>query len=71
MSGEKRFELRLADFEVKEGDIFILREYNPVKKEFTGRKIRKVVGNVVHVNPTKMYSLDEIEAHGFNIIELK
>jgi len=71
LKGEKKFELRLADFEVKEGDILVLKEYNPKKKEFTGRKIKKIVGKVVHVNPAKMYSLDEIEANGFNIIELK
>lgn len=69
--GEKKFELRLADFEIKEGDILLLREFDPVKKEFTGRKIKKTVGKVVYVNPTKMYSLDEIESFGFNIIELK
>ena len=71
LKGEKKFELRLADFEVKEGDILVLKEYNPKKKEFTGRKIKKIVGKVVFVNPAKMYSLDEIEANGFNIIELK
>jgi len=71
LKGEKKFELRLADFEVKEGDILVLKEYDPKKKEFTGRKIKKIVGKVIFVNPTKMYSLDEIETRGFNIIELR
>lgn len=71
LNNEKKFELRLADFEVKEGDILILKEYNPKKKEFTGREIKKEVGKVVFVNPTKMHTLEEIEKYGFNIIELK
>ena len=71
LSGEKKFELRLADFEIKEGDVLVLKEFDPVKKELTGRKIKKTVGKVVYVNPAKMYSLDEIESFGFNIIELK
>ncbi len=71
LNGKKKFELRLADFEVKEGDILVLKEYDPKEKKFTGREIKKKVEKVIHVNPTKMYSLDEIETYGFNIIELK
>lgn len=71
LSGEKRFDLRLADFEVKEGDVLVLKEYNPKKKEFTGRELRKKIGKVIFVNPTKMHSLEEIKKYGFNIIELK
>ena len=71
LNGEKKFDLRLADFEIKEGDILILKEYDPEKKEFTGREVRKEAGKVVFVNPAKMHTLDEIEKYGFNVIELK
>ncbi|HPO75467.1 MAG TPA: DUF3850 domain-containing protein [Candidatus Pacearchaeota archaeon] len=37
-SGKKKFELRLADFKIKEGDVLILEEWDPKKKEYTGRK---------------------------------
>jgi ASC-1-like (ASCH) protein len=31
-SDKKRFELRLADFDIKEGDTLILEEWNPETK---------------------------------------
>jgi len=37
LSGEKNFELRLADWECKPGDILLLKEWNPELKEYTGR----------------------------------
>ena len=40
-SGKKRYELRLNDFEINGGDIFILEEWNPKTKLYTGRKIEK------------------------------
>jgi len=42
-SGEKDFELRLADFEISEGDNLILKEFNPKTKEYTGRIMTKLV----------------------------
>jgi hypothetical protein len=33
----KNFELRLADFDIQEGDNLILKEYNPNLKNYTGR----------------------------------
>ena len=41
LSGKKKFEIRLADFEISEGDILRLEEYNE-KREPTGRFIEKV-----------------------------
>ena len=38
-SGKKKFELRLADFDIKEGDTLILEEWNPETKQYTGRKL--------------------------------
>ena len=36
LEGKKKFEVRLADFEVKEGDTLILEEYDPDIKKYTG-----------------------------------
>lgn len=69
--GEKTCDIRLADFEVNEGDTLILEEYDPKKKEYTGRKITKTVKKVIHFDPTKMHTIEEIEKYGFNIIELE
>ncbi|MEK7181233.1 MAG: DUF3850 domain-containing protein [Patescibacteria group bacterium] len=42
-SGKKKFELRLNDFEAKEGDTLILEEWDPKTKSYTGRKIEKKI----------------------------
>jgi hypothetical protein len=68
---KKNTELRLADFEIKEGDILILEEYNPKTKKYTGRSIRKKVGYINKFNPTEAHSLEEIKQFGFYLIELK
>jgi ribosomal protein S17 len=43
VEGKKNFEVRLADFDCKEGDILVLREWDPKRKEYTGRVIEKKV----------------------------
>jgi len=43
VSGKKKYELRLNDFEVEEGDILVLEEWDPKAKSYTGRKIEKKV----------------------------
>ena len=42
-SGKKKFDLRMNDFDIKEGDILVLEEWNPKIKKYTGRKIEKKV----------------------------
>lgn len=42
-SGKKNYDLRLNDFEVNEGDILVLEEWDPASKAYTGRKIEKTV----------------------------
>jgi len=68
-SGEKRFELRIADFDLKKGDVMILREWDPRKKEFTGRFLKKKCRMVIKFNPLDFNTLDEIEKFGFYLIE--
>jgi len=70
-NGTKKFELRLADFDVKEGDVLVLEEYEPETNTYTGRKIKKKVGNIIKVNPTRMHRLEEIKKYGFYVIELE
>ncbi len=73
LEGKKNFDLRLNDFEIKEGDILVLEEYNPEKKEYTGRKIEKKVGYVLKFKPNKLpfWSKEEIEEKGLQIISLE
>lgn len=46
--GIKRFEGRKDDRNYKVGDILVLREFNPITKEYTGRKIARGVTYVLH-----------------------
>jgi hypothetical protein len=72
LKGGKTFELRLADFKVKKGDILILKEWEPKKKRYTGRKIEKKVGYVFKFKPEKLpfYSQGDIKKYGLQMISL-
>jgi hypothetical protein len=67
-SGEKKFELRLADFDVNKGDILVLEEWNPETKEYTGRKIEKKVGYFLKTKEIKFWTPEEIDNYGFLIV---
>lgn len=71
LEGKKKFEVRLADFDIKEGDILILEEYDPETKKYTGRSIKKQVGFVTKFNISEAHAQEEIEKYGFWEIELK
>ena len=68
-SGQKRFELRLADFKIKKGDILVLRVWNPKKKEYTGRKIKKKVNYVLKFKLNDFGQKKEIEKRGLYVIQ--
>ncbi len=70
-SGKKKFELRLNDFVVEEGDVLILKEWDPNKKEYTGREIKKKVTNVSRFKIDNLFwPKKEIEKKGIQIISL-
>jgi len=69
-SGKKKFDLRLADFRVREGDTLILEEYDPKKKKYTGRKIQKKVKFVLKVKLNDFGQEKEIIKRGLYIIQL-
>jgi len=69
-SGKKRFELRAADFKVKEGDILVLEEWDPRKKKYTGRKIKRKVKYVLRFRLNDFGQKEEIEKKGLYVIQL-
>lgn len=69
-SGKKKFELRLADFKIKEGDILILEEWDPRKKEYTGRKIETTATYVLKTKDCPFWSDEEIKKYGLQVIQL-
>jgi ASC-1-like (ASCH) protein len=70
-SGKKRFELRLADFDIKEGDTLVLEEWNPETKQYTGRKIEKLVDYVLRFKLNDFGQKEEIEEKGLSVIQFK
>lgn len=70
-SGKKKFELRLADFNIKEGDVLVLEEWNPKAKKYTGRKIKKKVEYIFKFNLNDFGQKKKIEEKGLYMIQLK
>lgn len=73
LDGEKTFELRLNDFEIDQGDILILKEWDPETKEYTGREVAKRVGYVGKwkIQDLKFWDEEEILEKGLQVISLK
>ena len=69
--GKKTSDVRLADFDLKEGDVVIFEEYSPLTKEYTGRIVTKKVKKLNKVNLTDFNTIEEITKHGHYIIELE
>jgi len=73
LDGTKTYELRLGDFEIAEGDIIVLREWNPETAAYTGRTLERMVGHVGkwRDNELEMYwTADKIRTHGLQAISL-
>jgi len=69
LSGEKNSDIRLADFDVEEGDIIIFEEWYP-NVGYTGRSVSRVVDKLFEVNLTEFWTKEEIDKFGVYLIEL-
>lgn len=72
-SGKKRFDLRLNDFTVQEGDLIVLKEYDPKKGGYTGRSITKKVGYVLRfkIDELPFWNEEDVTEKGLQIISLE
>ncbi|MFA5163081.1 MAG: DUF3850 domain-containing protein [Patescibacteria group bacterium] len=71
-SGKKKYELRLNDFKVQEGDVLVLEEWDPATKEYTGRKTEKKVSYVGEFRIDDLFwPEDQIKEKGIQIISLE
>ena len=68
-SGKKKFELRLADFRIKKGDVLVLEEWDPKAKKYTGRKIRKKVKYTLRFKLNDFGQEKEIKKKGLYVIQ--
>ena len=69
-SGKKKYELRLADFLIQEGDTLVLEEWNSDNLETrqpTGRVIEKVA---TYVRKFSFDELKQMKEKGFYIIQI-
>lgn len=71
LDGKKTYDMRIADFECEEGDILVLREWNPEKKEYTGRVLEKEVTYVGKVNSFDFWRKEDVEKYGLQCISFK
>lgn len=72
VSGKKKYELRLNDFDVQEGDVLLLEEWDPDIKKYTGRSIKK---RVTYVGKFRIDNLfwpeKQIKEKGLQILSLE
>ena len=68
--GSKKFEIRLADSDIREGDTLMLEEFDPKKKEYTGRNMQKKCARVHKMDLTKFWTVEQIKKNGIYVIEL-
>jgi hypothetical protein len=74
LSGKKTYEPRLCNFKIGPGDTYVLREWDPKRGKYTGRKITKKVAAVLQLSPTelrKYWTPDQIEEHGLQVIQFE
>lgn len=71
LEGKKTYELRLADFECNEGDILVLKEWDPKKNGYTGRVLEKEVTYVGKTKNMSFWTKEEMEKYGFQVISFR
>lgn len=70
-SGKKKFELRLADFEVNPGDVLVLEEWDPKTRLYTGRTVEVIASYVLKTKDLAFFDQKDIEQHGYQIIQIE
>lgn len=73
-SGKKKFELRLNDFDISEGDTLLLREWDRKTRTYTGRSIEKRVTYVARFKLEDVYAFnseEEVKEKGLLVISLE
>jgi len=71
VNGEKKIDVRLADFECNQGDVLVFEEWDPKTKKYTGKKIKKKVGNIIKTKDLKFWSKEEMDKNGLYVIQLE
>jgi len=68
LDGNKKYELRLADWECNEGDILVLQEWNPDTQKYTGRVLKKTITSCLKTKDISFWSKKDVDKYGFQIL---
>jgi len=71
LEGKKNSDVRLADFDLKEGDLMIFEEYDPKTKKYTGRILKKKIKNLNKLNLTDFNSFEDFKKYGHWLMDLE
>ena len=72
VSGKKKYELRLNDFVINEGDTLVLEEWDPKTQKYTGCEVEKRVTYVGKFKINNMFwPKEQIEENGIQVISLE
>lgn len=73
LSGEKTYEVRLADWQCDEGDMLELVEVDSETGQPTGRIMRRKVGAVIRTKELEEFdwwSKEDMQKYGFQVLAL-
>jgi hypothetical protein len=68
--GKRCFDIRLADFDVDVGDTILIKEWDPLTQQYTGREVKKLVTYLMRTKEMAFWNKDEIEKYGYQIMSL-
>ena len=68
LDGDKKYELRLADWQCQVGDILELAEWDPETEEYTGRTLSKEITYVLKTKDIDFWPKEDVEKYGYQII---
>ncbi|HBP01095.1 MAG: hypothetical protein UY41_C0001G0003 [Candidatus Moranbacteria bacterium GW2011_GWE1_49_15] len=71
LDGKKTYDMRLADFKCKEGDVLVLREWDPETKEYSGRVLEKEITYVGKTKKFDFWKKEDVEKYGLQVISFK
>ena len=69
LTGEKTFDMRIADFNIQPGDILEQIEIN-YDGTPTGRKVRHIVGEVLHTKEIDFWKQEDVDQYGYQVMSL-
>lgn len=73
LSGEKTYEVRLADWKCEPGDVLELVDVDDETRQPTGRVMRKKVGEVIRtkdIEALRWWPDEDVDKYGFQVIAL-